>query len=202
MAAPAAPEARVAPIPAPGARLLDFEDRIDWDVWQGDAIGARVVAQTNDAPRGGRAASVAWLRAPARDTVEITSPTNRPVVLPRTANTLDGAMVLDLCVRTATLLRRVEVRLKDARGESFSWGVDVTAVPGQWQTVVIPVQSGRESSRRADRPGLANGRLDVPAVLTGIKFILAPGSSLPGGLQVDAVRYEPASGSNVSQKGP
>ncbi len=202
IATPAAPTVPVVPVAAPGAMLLDFEGRFDWDVWQGETIGARTVPTAAAAPRTGTAAAVTWTLAPARETVEITSSTNRPVVLPAHANTLDGSIVLDVRADTSVLLRRVEIRLKDARGESFSWGVDVTPAPGQWQTVSIPVLRGRESSRRGDRPGMANGRLDPPAVLSGIKFILAPASVLPGGLQVDTVRYEPAPGTDVPQKGP
>lgn len=202
IATPVVPVAQVAPVPAPGTLLLDFEGRLDWEVWQGETLGARTVPAVATAPRTGTAASVTWALAPTRDTVEITSPTNRPVVLPKDANTLDGAIVLDVRTGTSSPLRRIEVRLKDARGESFSWGVDVSPVPEQWQTVSIPVLPGRESSRRADRPGMANKRLDPPAVLTGIKFMLAPGASLPGALQVDTVRYEPAVGGAVPRSEP
>lgn len=181
--------------------LLDFEGRLDWDVWQGTAIGAKTVAVANTAPRTGNAAAVSWTLVPPRETVEITS-TNRPTVLPREANTLDGAIVLDICTAASAPLRRVEVRLKDARGESFSWGVDITPTPGLWQTVTIPVLRGQESGRRGDRPGMANGRLDPPAVLSGIKFMLGPGAALPGALQVDQVRYEPAAERIAPQEKP
>jgi hypothetical protein len=173
------------------AVLVDFENQPEWSVWEPERCGGSVALVP--APEGqGTCMKVAWTSTPPKALIDLPAGAkNRPVVMKRNESDAPfrGTLKLKVYSEDPTPVRRVEVRLKDAKGESFSWGSDVVLEPKKWQVVSIALVPGKESSRRSDKPGLADAQVDLPISLASVKLVLRPGGA-GGTVYLDDLEFE------------
>jgi hypothetical protein len=173
--------------------IADFETKPAWAVYEGDKFGGALECAAAPAEPRGQSGRVTWTALPKRNMLDIgIEESARPVLHPDgAAAPIDGAIRLAVYSEKGDVVRRVEVRLKDRQGESFSWGSDVTLEPGKWTEVAIPIREGTESYKRADVPDKADGKVTAPAVLAAVKLMVKT-TSPQGCVYLDDVRYEPA----------
>lgn len=177
--------------PATGGVLVDFETQPEWSVWEPERCGGSLAFVP--APDGtGTCMKVTWTSTPPKALLDLPAGAkSRPVVMKRneTDAPFQGTLKVKVYSEDPAPVRRVEVRLKDAKGESFSWGTDVSLEPKKWQVVSIALVPGKESSRRSDKPGLADAQVDLPIGLASVKLVLRPGGA-GGTVYLDDLEFE------------
>ncbi len=172
------------------AMIDDFEQKPAVSVFQKEA-GATVTMEAAPEAKG-ISAKIAWTAVPPKGNMHVIWPDAARPIMPFEANNdAGGVMKLQIWCENPQAIRRIDARVKDARGESFTWGTDVTLEAKKWQEVTIVLRPGTETSRRSDKPGNDNGKLDGTVRLAHLGIVLKNNAE-PGSIFIDEIKFEPA----------
>ncbi len=167
----------------------DFEQKPEVSIFQKDSE-ATITMDTAPEDKG-ISAKVAWATVPPKRIVHLIWPDAARPIMPFEANNdAGGVMKLQIWCENPQTLSRIDARVKDARGESFTWGTDVTLEAKKWQEVTIVLCPGQETSRRSN-PENDNGKLDGPVQLADLGIVFESNAG-PGSIFIDEIKFEPA----------
>lgn len=160
-------------------------------IFQGEEAGATAVIE-DAAGANGQVAKVSWTSVPKKQIVYLFWPDGaRPSVPINDGGEAGGTLKFRVFVTDAKAIRRFEVRVKDSKGESWTWGTDVDLKADAWQDVTITLRKGVETSRRGDKPGRDDGVLDAPFTLAHVSIVLNKDAKA-GNVLIDDLSFEPA----------
>lgn len=160
-------------------------------IYQGEEAGATVAIE-DAAGANGQAAKVSWTSVPKKGIVYLFWPDgSRPAVPINDGGDAGGALKFRVFLADAKAVRRFEVRIKDAKGENWTWGNDADLKSDAWQDITITLRKGLETSRRPDKPGRDDGVLDAPFQIAHLSIVLNKDAKA-GSVLIDDLNFEPA----------
>lgn len=147
-----------------------------------------LAASAQEAPAGG-AGQVLRISWAAKHTSFQELYYERDVALPGSAQNSNGVLKLKAFTETPNLLWDFSARIKDEKGEIFTFAAKTPGIgAGKWQDVEITIrQGGQKLSWGGGKTGLLQGRLLLTGLAIGINEKADEGSLL-----IDDIRWEPA----------
>lgn len=142
-------------------------------VYHGSADGFSVHISGAPASASGKALQILW-KAHHKSYAQVYYA--RSLRLPGTTEVSAGKVRLKIYSKTANPIWAVAVRVKDSRGEIFSFQVPASLHVDTWTTVVVPIKSGSQQARWGPD---VSGPMVTPLKITGYAFGLNP--SMPEG---------------------